>query len=159
MRHTSGARSLMRDVRRRSERSSGDSGMKRSTLLLAAAMFPLAALTAESVLFRTTITTVAGRPLVPVSISVEEVDRTATYSVVEMSSSSDAADALPSSTLAGLCALARHRGERYIQAKQILRFPLTLEVTFPKVGSDSANPPMSALAPNVFPVANCPSSR
>lgn len=133
--------------------------MKRPTLLLTTAMFPLAALTAESAHFRTMITTVAGRPLVPVSISVEEVDRTATSSVVEISSSVDAADALPSSALAGLCALARHRGERYIQAKQILQSPLTLEVTFPKVGSDSANPPTSAMAPNVFPVASCPSSR
>ncbi len=133
--------------------------MKRLTLLLAMAVFPLAAVTAESALFRTTITTVTGRPLMPVSIRVEEVDRTATSSVIEVTSSADLAGALSSSALAGLCGLARHRGERYIQAKQVSPSPLTLEVTFPKVGSDSANPPSSAMAPNVFPVSSCPSTR
>jgi hypothetical protein len=133
--------------------------MKRLTLLLLAATLPFLAASAESVLYRTTITTVSGRPLMPVSIIVQEVDRTASSSVIEVTSSADVTEALSSSVLAGLCGLARNRGERYIQARQVSRSPLTLEVTFPKVGSNTANVPTSAMAPNVFPVSSCPSSR
>jgi hypothetical protein len=133
--------------------------MKRLTLLLAAATLPFLAASAERALYRTTIATVTGRPLMPVSITVEEVDRTATSSIIEVTSSADVTEALASSVLDGLCGLARNRGERYIQAKQVLLSPLTLEVTFPKVGSSTAKLPTSAMAPNVFPVSSCPSSR
>lgn len=133
--------------------------MKRLTLLLVAATLPFLAPSAESALYRTTIAAVSGRPLMPVSITVEEVDRTDTSSIIEVTSSADVTEALSSSVLAGLCGLARNRGERYIQARQISLSPLTLEVTFPKVGSNTANVPTSAMAPNVFPVSSCPSSR
>src|SRR5688500_18010911 len=126
----------------------------RLIVLLGGTILPLLATSAESALFRTTIDTISGRPLMPVSIKIEEVDRTVTSSIIEVTSSADAADAVSSWALVGLCGLARHRGERYIQAKQISLSPLTLEVTFPKVGSNTSTPPTSPMAPNVFPVAS-----
>lgn len=125
-------------------------------LALLAILPPLAAAAADGELFRTTVNMVSGRPLTPKSITLEEVDRTTTTSTIEVSTAAEAADLVPSAALIGLCGLARHRGERYMQARQILQSPLTFEVTFPKVGSESATPPTTAMAPNVYPVSRCP---
>jgi hypothetical protein len=133
--------------------------MNRHMLPLLAALLPAFAAPAESPLYRATVNMVSGRPLTPISITVEEVDRTTTASVIEITAATSAADVVSNAALIGLCGLARHRGERYIQAKQISQSPLTLEVTFPKVGSESAVPPTSAMAPNIFPVSGCPASR
>jgi hypothetical protein len=132
--------------------------VRKGIVPLLALLSPLLVAAAESSFFRTTVTMMSGRPLMPKSITVEEVDRTTTESIVEVSTSADAADLIPGAALIGLCGLARHRGERYIQATQISNSPATFEVTFPKVGSNSATPPTSAMAPNVFPVANCPTT-
>jgi hypothetical protein len=129
--------------------------VKRHILPLLAVLFPLLTAAGENAFFRTTVVMVSGRPLTPKSILVEEVDRTATSSIVEVSAGGDATDLLSSAALVGLCGVARHRGERYFQARHISHSPLTLEVTFPKVGSESAAQPTSAMAPNVFPVASC----
>ena len=131
----------------------------RKFLLLTVLVSPLSTTASESALFRTTVNMVSGRPLTPSSIAVEEVERTPTTSIIEVSSSTAGSEDLVSrAALVGMCGLARQRGERYIQARQISRQPLTLEVTFPKVGSESSSPPASAVAPNIFPVSSCPPS-
>jgi hypothetical protein len=130
--------------------------VKRVLLVALAILAPLLATAAEGALFRTTFSIVSGRPLTPNSVTVEEVDRTKTVSIIEVSTNTGDAGLVPDAALVGLCGLARHRGERYIQARQISKSPLTLEVTFPKVGSESAIPSISAMAPNVFSVASCP---
>lgn len=119
---------------------------------------PLLASAGESAFYRTTINMVSGRPLTVKPVTIVEVDRTDSSSVVEITAGADAQDLLSSAALQGLCGLARHRGERYIQARQISQSPATFEVTFPKAGSNSSSPPASAMAPNVFPVSNCPAS-
>lgn len=132
--------------------------MKIPVVSLLVALPALLAMGAEGALFRTTFDMVSGRPLMPTTVTVEEVDRTTTSSVIEVSTGSGDAKLASDAALLGLCALARHRGERYIQARPISQSPLTLEVTFPKVGSESASPPTSPMAPNVFPISSCPSN-
>jgi hypothetical protein len=132
--------------------------MKKFVVSLLTFLPPLSAMGAEGGLYRTTFNMVSGRPLMPTTITVEEVERTATSSVIEVSTATGDAKLAPEAAMYGLCGLARHRGERYIQARPISQSPLTLEVTFPKVGAESATPPTSAMAPNVFPVSNCPSN-
>lgn len=132
--------------------------MKRTILSIMAILLPLWVTASEGALYRTTVNMVSGRPLMPTSITVEEVERTPTTSVIEVSTSAGTEELVSSAALIGMCGLARKRGERYIQARQISRRPLTLEVTFPKVGSESSSPPASAVAPNIFPVASCPPS-
>lgn len=136
--------------------STGGQEVKRLHLVaLAVFVSPLLA-AADDTLFRATYNMVSGRPLTPTSVTVEEVDRTDIASILEVSANNSDADLVSHAALVGLCGLARHRGERYIQARQLSKSPLTLEVTFPKVGAESAVPPASAMAPNVFPVARCP---
>jgi hypothetical protein len=130
--------------------------MKRLAVSLLAFLPPLLAAGAEGELFRTTFIMVSGRPLTSTTITVDEVDRIGATSIIEVSTGNGDAKLAPDAALVGLCGLARHRGERYIQAKQISQSPLTLEVTFPKVGANTATPPTSPMAPNVFPVASCP---
>lgn len=132
--------------------------MKILVASLLAILPSLLATGAEGTLFRTTFNMVSGRPLMPTTVTVEEVDRTATSSVIEVSTGAGDPKLASEAAMLGLCGLARHRGERYIQARPISQSPLTLEVTFPKVGSESATPPTSAMAPNVFPVSGCPSN-
>ena len=122
------------------------------------AMLPLLATGAEATLFRITLNMVSGKPLTPTTVTVEEIDRTNKTSIIEVSTGASDPKLASAAALLGLCGLARHRGERYIQARQISQSPLTLEVTFPKVGSESATPPTSAMAPDVFPVSSCPSN-
>jgi len=131
--------------------------MKASVVSLVVILFPLSAPGAESALFHANFDLVFGRPLMPVKVSVEEVDRTNTSSIIEVSTVVSDTKLASQAALLGACGVARHRGERYIQAKPIAQSPLTLEITFPKVGSNSATPPTSAMAPNVFPVSSCPS--
>ncbi|HWL63870.1 MAG TPA: hypothetical protein VNQ32_13825 [Steroidobacteraceae bacterium] len=119
---------------------------------------PLLATAGESALYRTTINMASGRPLTVKPVTIVEVDRTTNSSIVEVAAGPDAGELVSSAALRGLCGLARHRGERYIQARQISQAPATFEVTFPKVGTDSSTPPTSAMAPNVFPVSSCPPS-
>lgn len=132
--------------------------MKRHILGIMAILVPPSVTAAEGALYHTTVSMVSGRPLTPKSITIEEVERTPTASIIEVSPNAGAEDLVSSAALVGMCGLARQRGEKYIQARQISRQPLTLEVTFPKLGSESASPPASAVAPNIFPVASCPPS-
>lgn len=131
--------------------------MKRSVVSLLTLLLPMVAVAAERTPFRTTYNLVSGRPLMPVTVTVEEVDRTDTASIIEVSMSVTDAKLASEAALMAACGVARHRGERYIQVESIAQTPLTLEVSFPKVGSNSATPPTSAVAPNVFPVSGCPS--
>lgn len=132
--------------------------MKKSVVSLLVILLPLSAAGAESAPYRATFSMVFGRPLMPVKVTVEEVDRTNTTSIIEVSTGVADTRLASEAALLGACGVARHRGERYIQAKPVSQSPLTLEITFPKVGSDSPTPPTSAMAPNVFPVSSCPSN-
>jgi len=132
--------------------------VKRHILSIMAILVPLSVTAAEGALYHTTVNLVSGRPLTPKSIIIEEVERTPTTSIIEVTANTGAEDLVSSAALMGMCGLARQRGEKYIQARQISLQPLTLEVTFPKVGSESSTPPASAVAPNIFPVASCPPS-
>ena len=124
-------------------------------ILAGLVLLPTLAAAADDSLFSTKFSMAFGRPLTMTTVTVEEVDRTDESSIIEVSAGSTDADLLSSAALAGLCGLARHRGERYIQARQLSTSPLTLEVNFPKAGPESALPPASAMAPNVFPVSRC----
>lgn len=90
-----------------------------------------------------------------VTMKIEEVDRTDSTSVVEVSGASRDTDSTAAFLLGGMCRLAKARGQRYFQAREIDSDPLTFEVTFPKTAPNSAVVPLSAIAPNVFPVSHC----
>ncbi len=91
-----------------------------------------------------------------VSMKFEEVDRTDAISVVEVSGISPGLDLSTGFLLNGMCGLAKARGQRYFQAKEIDSIPLTFEVRFPRTAPNSASIPVSGIAPNVFPVSQCP---
>lgn len=132
--------------------------MKKNILPLLVMLSPLLATAGESALYRNTIHMASGRPLTVKPVTIVEIDRTSSSSIIEVTAGADAQDVLTNAALMGLCGLARHRGERYVQARQLSQSPATFEVTFPKVGSNSSAPPTSAMAPNIFPVSNCPPS-
>lgn len=89
------------------------------------------------------------------TMKLEEVDRTDSSSIVEVSGAERSTDTSASFLLHGMCGLARARSQRYFQAKEIDTNPLTFEVTFPKTAPNTAKVPLSAMAPNVFPVSHC----
>lgn len=90
-----------------------------------------------------------------VTMTLEEVDRTDTASIVEVSGTSRSSDTSGGFLLDAMCGLAKARGQRYFQAKEVDSDPLTFEVTFPKTAPNSASRPLSAIAPSVFPVSQC----
>jgi hypothetical protein len=90
-----------------------------------------------------------------VSMKFEEIDRTETNSVVEVSGVAPNADLSTGFLLNGMCGLATARGQRYFQARQIDTDPLTFEVVFPKTAPNYTSVPLNGIAPNVFPVSQC----
>lgn len=92
-------------------------------------------------------------------LAFEEVDRTEHGSMVEVSGAGkqtpSQSDRSPGFILRSMCGLAKARSQRFFQARQVDKDPLTYEVRFLAAGSSSAARPLDAIAPNVFPVAYC----
>ncbi len=88
-------------------------------------------------------------------VTIEEVDRSDKSSVVEVSGATAGSDMSSAFILNGMCDLAKVRRQHFFQAKQVLKDPLTFEVSFLTTGPTSAAPPVNAMAPNVFSVAYC----
>ena len=134
----------------------GIKSMKTTHLFAAMAMIPVLAIAADTAFFRFDMSGPLGKGGTQVSMKFEEIDRSDTSSVVEVSGASPASDLSTGFLLNGMCGLAKARGQRYFQAKQIDSTPLTFEVAFPKTAPASVSAPPSGVAPNVFPVSQCP---
>jgi hypothetical protein len=135
--------------------------MKKPThLALVMALIPTVLLSAGDPMFRTSMSWVPDSDGQQLKLAFEEVDRTDDSSIVEVSG---AAKQTPSQMdrssgfiLRGMCGLAKARKQRFFQAKQIDKDPLTYEVRFLATGPASAAIPLDAIAPNVYSVAFCP---
>lgn len=129
--------------------------------LAAAALPQVVTLAAESPLFQSSMSMRwVGEPQSKaVKMTFEEVDRTDKTSVVEVSGVTAKADAFAGFLLGSMCDLAKTRRQRFFQAREISKDPLTYEVVFLTTPPDSAAVPVNAIAPNVFSVAYCPASK
>jgi hypothetical protein len=129
--------------------------MKTTNLLLVVALIPALTAAADAPLFNFSMPTLPGKDGASGSMKFEEIDRTDKNSVVEVSGTTPGSDWSSTFLLYGMCGLAKARGQRYFQAKEIDSGPLTFEVTFPMTSPNSAVP-FNGIAPNVFPVSQCP---
>lgn len=129
--------------------------MKTKRLVLAVLLIPALVIAADSTFFSYSTPWPLGEGGKWVTMKLEEVDRTDTTSIVEVSGTARSSDTSGSFLLNGMCGLAKARGQRYFQAKEIDNNPLTFEITFPKTAPNSASIPLSAITPNVFPVSQC----
>src|SRR5262245_44082392 len=105
--------------------------MKTVHLLLVATLVPALAMGAGTSLFQFQMSGPFGQSGSHVSMKFEEIDRTSETSIVEMT-------VPPISDLtvwfqnAGLCAMAKARGQSSYRVKRVKNDPLILEVTFPE---------------------------
>lgn len=135
--------------------------MKKPTrVVLVMALMPTLVLSAGDALFRTTMSWVPDSDGQQLKLAFEEVDRTSDISVVEVSGAakqtSSQMDRSAGFILRGMCGLAKARKQRFFQAKEIDKDPLTYEIRFLATGPASDARPSDALAPNVYSVAFCP---
>lgn len=129
--------------------------MKTMRPALAVILIPALAVASDSSLFSFSTPWPLGEDGRWVTMKLEEVDRTDSNSIVEVSGTSRSGDTSAGFLLNAMCGLAKARGKRYFQAKEIDSDPLTFEVTFPMTAPNSASVPLSAIVPNVFPVSRC----
>jgi hypothetical protein len=128
--------------------------MKTIHFMYVIALVPVLAIAADSPFF--TFNVSLSRDGTQVSMTFEETQRTDTGSVVEVSGITPGTNTTTLYLIGAMCALAKARGQSYFQAKEVQTEPPTLEVTFPKTGPDTSPVPLSAMAPNVYPVSQCP---
>jgi hypothetical protein len=133
----------------------GDEHMKKTTFAILIVLTPTLVLAANEPLFRKRgmAMDLGGQAF---SMTLEEVDRLEKSSVVEVTGAPAKSDAASAFILDGMCGLAKARGQRYFQARQIATQPLTFEISFPATGQSVASIPTDAIAPNVFAVSFCP---
>ena len=129
--------------------------MKTKHLMFTLVLVPVLAMAADAPFFNFSMSGPLGKGGTQVSMKLEEIDRTETNSVVEVSGAAPNSDLSTGFLLNGMCGLATARGQRYFQAKQIDTDPLTFEVVFPKTAPNYASVPLNGIAPNVFPVSQC----
>jgi hypothetical protein len=130
--------------------------MKTTHLMSVAALLPVLAVAADARLFTFNVSELADSSGTRVSMKFEEISRRATSSMVEMSGPTPGSDPPKGYLLGGMCGLAKARSQKYFQAKVVQAEPLMFEVTFPNFGPDSPTDPGSFMAPNVYPVSQCP---
>jgi hypothetical protein len=130
--------------------------MKTTHLLSVVSLIPVLACAADASFYSFSMSGPLGKGGAQVSMKFEEIDRTDTNSIVEVSGASPGSDLSTGFLLNGMCGLAKKRGQSYFQAKQVDTDPLTFEVTFPKTAPNSPSASLSGIAPNVFPVSQCP---
>jgi hypothetical protein len=129
--------------------------MKNTRVGLAVMLLPAFALAADSSLFSFRTQWPLGKGGQWGAMNLEEVDRTDSTSIVEISGTSPSIDTSGGFLLTAMCELAKAREQRYFQAREIDSDPLTFEVTFPKTAPNTQARPVSAIAPSVFPVSRC----
>ena len=130
--------------------------MKTTQLTSLVALVPILALAADAPFYTFQMSGSLGPGGSEVSMRFEEIDRTEESSFVEVSGTNRSSDLSTGFLLNGMCGLAKARNQRYFQARGVQSEPLTFEVTFPQTAPNSASIPMSGMAPNVFPVSQCP---
>jgi hypothetical protein len=131
--------------------------MKTTLLVTVSALVPLfaAAGDAPSFTYSGKFDLVGGEST---TVTLEEVSRTATSSVVRVSGRAPVSGLHNNFLATAMCGLAKARAEGYFQVKQIAEAPQTFEVSFPKAGPTEVAPgsfPANAMAPNMYPVSAC----
>ncbi len=130
--------------------------MKTTHLMSAMALVSVLAVAADAPFFTYKISGPLGKREAQVSMTFEEIDRTDSNSIAEVSGVAPNSDLSAGFLLNSMCGLAKARGQRYFQAKQIDTDPITFEVVFPRTAPNSSSDPVSGIAPNVFSVSRCP---
>ncbi len=93
--------------------------MKTKHLVSVVLLVPVLAFAAEAPFFKFSMSGPLGKGGAQVSMKFEEIDRTDTSSIAEVSGTTPGSDLSTGFLLNSMCGLAQARGERYFQAKEV----------------------------------------